>query len=345
MKVLHVIDRLNAGGAERVCVTLATLFQQRGYNVTVLELLSSGVLQQQLPLTVSAIQLNRKSRFDLMALFRLVTQLRKYDIIHIHMRHVYRYVFLANFFIGKKLVFQDHFNQYPVDWINRILFRCMLKGHIYISVDEYGCQWAIESLRLKSDNVHYLPNVILRRESMSVIRTNALVLVSNIKPEKNIEFIVPLLKALVLEKKHIHIDIIGNIIDSVYFNSIVQQLRVFGLEHHVSFRTNVFDVQTELREYVLGLHFSKRESGPLVLLEYLAQNLPFLAFLTGEIGKKIQRDLPDFFVQNHDVENWCKQIDKNLTTKLHTPSLEYFFKKHNDTDQYYKKCLRIYQKI
>lgn len=345
MKILYIIDRLNTGGAERVCVTLATLFQQRGYDVTVLELLSSGILQQQLPPAVSAIQLNRKSRFDLMAVFRLVMHLRKYDMIHVHMRHVYRYVFFANLFARKKLIFHDHFNQYPTSWFQRTLFKLLLSNHVYISVEERGCEWAIQTLQLKADQVHKLQNVILKVEIDVTMRLNRLVLVSNIKPEKNIEFIVPLVYALNQNGNDVHIDIIGNIVDVKYYNSIVRQLKESKLVNKVSFLTNVSNVQNFLNSYSLGLHFSKRESGPLVLLEYLAQGLPFVSFQTGEISNNLQFDLPDFFVDSFCLKNWCDQIRKQLSIISYTPSLEDIFVKHNNSDQYFKKCLTIYQSI
>jgi glycosyltransferase involved in cell wall biosynthesis len=152
-------------------------------------------------------------------------------------------------------------------------------------------------------------------------------------------------KALTQKMNDVHIDIIGNIVDERYFNSIARQLEEDKLDHHVTFLTNVSDVQNLLSKYAMGLHFSKRESGPLVLLEYLAQELPFVSFLTGEIANNLQTDLPDFFVKDFDPGNWCDKIDKHLTSKSYTPSLDIIFKKHNNTDQYVKKCLTIYQSI
>jgi glycosyltransferase involved in cell wall biosynthesis len=324
---------------------VATLFHQRGYAVTVLELLSTGVLHQQLPATVTTIQLHRRSRLDLIAFVRLVLLLNEYDVIHIHMRHVYRYVFLANLFVKKRLILHDHFNQYPTGKVQRLYLGILLRHHHYIAVHESGFNWAIDTLHLKANAVHLLPNVVLKMGTEVLLRLNRLVLVSNIKPEKNIEFIVPLLQALTLRKEDIEIDVIGNVIDRDYLDSIVQKLNDFELSSRVTWRTDVTEVQRVLGSYSLGLHFSKRESGPLVLLEYIAQGLPFVSFLTGEVSLRIEADRPDFFMTNFDVDHWCDRILRQLVSSAYTSSLEELFEKHNDTEQYFQKCLRVYQSV
>ena len=343
MRIVQIIDRLNVGGAERVCVTLATLFHQKGFQITVMELLSSGLLKQQLPPNVPTENLHRRSRFDVFAFFALVAQLKKYDVIHVHMRHVYRYVFLANLLVGKRLIFHDHYNQYPSDLVNRLWFWLLFRRHIYISVDKRGCQWAVESLGLKAQQVFCLPNVVLKKQSKPRNGAKSLVLVSNVKREKNIEFILPLLRSLSLRFPDIRVDVIGRIVDLEYYKSLRRQLIDNEVDQRISFVTDVTEVQELLGNYLLGLHFSTRESGPLVLLEYLSQDLPFVSFLTGEIADKLQKDLPEFFLADFEVKKWTDLITAHISMGADLP-LQHYFEKHNNINNYFSQCVTIYQK-
>lgn len=342
MKVLQIVDKLNSGGAERMCTVIASILNNAGIDVSILELLDAGELGAGLSKKINIIQLHRKSRLDPQALLALVKEMRKYDIIHVHMRHVFRYVFLVNLFVGREIVFHDHTNLFPESVGKRILFKILFRKIKYVSVGESGVNWAIEKLKLNPRKVFMLPNVIFRNNTANNYTPNSIVFVSNIRSEKNIEFIVPFLSKLLTMNRDVKMDVVGKISDVPYYNYILDLIEKAGLTNHVVFRSNMNDVQSILGNYTLGVHFSKRESGPLVLLEYLAHNLPFLSFYTGEVSKKLAVDLPDYFLYEFNPDIWALKASNLMSEKKNHDEI---FKRYNNTDIYLRKCLTIYQSI
>jgi len=344
VKILHVIDTLSLGGAERICITTANLFSSKGYDVTVLELLKVGPLGKFLKPQVKTICLHRKSKFNIKTIYDLSEILDRYDVIHVHMRHVYRYVYLANFLSKRTLILHDHFNKFSQQQISNLIYYKLLSGHIYVSVNEAGVNWAIQNIGLQVDRVFKVINVIDKVERRNDIRNKNFVLVSNIKREKNIDFLIPLAKEIFEQDGGVQIDVIGKVMDEQYFEEISNQLTNLKLQDRVRFLKDVDAVQEIVGGYAIGLHFSKKESGPLVLLEYLAQNVPFVSYRTGEISDQIFKTLPMFFMNDFDAKAWRHRIFDLVTGRILYSSLEGVFEAINDTDNYFSQWLKIYKK-
>ena len=73
MRVLQLIDSLDAGGAERCAVSLANGLAQEIEQSLIVVTRKEGILKKQLGAKVSYFFLGKKSAFDLKALRRLKT--------------------------------------------------------------------------------------------------------------------------------------------------------------------------------------------------------------------------------------------------------------------------------
>jgi glycosyltransferase involved in cell wall biosynthesis len=344
VKILHVIDTLAPGGAERICLTTANLFATRGYEVTVLELLSHGPLGVYLDARINRTKLDRKSKFSILKVISLSKALRESDVVHVHMRHVYRFVFLANLIVKRKLILHDHFNSFARDTWAKVSYHSLLRNNLYVSVNEQGKEWALSFLDLKENQVFKITNVIIPSRKVETGKSNKFILVSNIKREKFIEFIVPLTLELNKRDPSTRIDLVGKVMDKNYLHEIVAELKAKGVLHCVSFINDIDLVQNILGQYTMGLHFSKMESGPLVLLEYLAQDLIFVAYRTGEISEKINKSLPSFFMSNHDAVLWCDRIYQLINHKIDSIELSKAFNENNNIDEYFNQWLTVYKR-
>ena len=100
MKVLHVIDKLDVGGAERVLVNMANMLFEKDVDVSVLCLLEESILDRELQKNIPIFYLRRKNKFSLLKIIELYNILRQFDIVHVHSRHILRYVGLL-FFLPK----------------------------------------------------------------------------------------------------------------------------------------------------------------------------------------------------------------------------------------------------
>ena len=95
LKILQIIDRLDAGGAERVMVDLSNILYKYGQEVTTLAILSHGALGSALNPDIIRIDLNRTFKFNIIKLFKISQLCKNYEVIHVHMRHNLKYIYLA----------------------------------------------------------------------------------------------------------------------------------------------------------------------------------------------------------------------------------------------------------
>ncbi len=348
MKILQVIDRLDAGGAERVMVDLSNILHKNGHEVTTLAILTHGALEGALNSNIVKINLNRKFKFSIFKLFKVSQLCKKHEVIHVHMRHNLKYIFLAKKFFPfkSKIVFHDHFGKINIDQSVDGMLKKALQTSTYIGVSKQLCDWAVNDVKLSKDKVFHLSNVVLKQEvenNFSVRKPSLkLVLVSNFRREKNIEFAIDLVKNLSANNT-IRLDIFGKVVDAEYFHEIKKKITNLGLEKSIKFVHDCTAIQPELKQYDVALHTAKSETGPLVLIEYIAQGLPFLTYNTGEVVAQMGAEIPEFVMGDFEVENWMARIDL-ITSRTYSTKLQQIFELHYSEENYYKQCMEIYRK-
>lgn len=347
MKILQVIDTLKIGGAERVSVMLSNLLFKNNIEVALLLLVEDGDLINELNPKIQIFRLKRKKRFDVQKMKEFAGIMKDFDIIHTHLKHNFRYTrIVSNRFGDKKakIIFHDHShslraNKLTVKYYKDLLLKNIIRPHFYIGVSEENCVWGNQYLGVKKEHCYLLENTIeeIQFEQKEVNR-NGIVMVSNISPIKNIEFAIDLLSEL--EES---LTIYGRIIDVDYFEKLKGILKERGLQDRVVFIHNCTNIQQELHAYKFALHTSLKETGPLVLIEYLAQNVPFLSYETGQVFQMIGKDLPMFFIDTFKQPDWISKIKKLSLVKA--SKMEEVYTENFNSETYFKKCLNIYQKI
>jgi glycosyltransferase involved in cell wall biosynthesis len=342
-KILCIIDQLGVGGAEQVFSDIAELME--GYpGLEVLLILPPGKDAYHLPPAVQVHYLNRKHRFSIRAFLDCARLLRKFDLLHVHMRHNYRYIALINklFFINKRIILHDHSGLIRIDRGLPFRFSRWFKPSVYIGVSGELSEWAISKWKLNPEIVHTFINLPSKRfleqnnpKSMEH-HDRALVMVGNIKAVKNQTFAVNIARQLCLP-----IVLIGKNQDTEYFLSIKNS----SDKGDILILDRIEDVSSELGKYWLGLYTSISESGPLVILEYLLCGLPFLAFRTGGTAEAIFKYFPHFFMDNFNVSQWCERI---LEWKENPPSIdrarvEEMLVKEFNRDIYRERLKKLYE--
>lgn len=335
MKILQIIDCLNVGGAERVFIDLCNILHENNEDVTALLLLpKKGELSDELHIPI--IELNRKDKWNIHTMYKCGQILKEFDVIHCHLRHVYKYIGLVNFLMGshKKIIFQDHYGAIDVDTSVPFLFNSLLKPIYYIGVSETLTNWGIKKLKLEKQNVFLLQNIIRKLDlPKTKNKTSDLLLVSNIKPIKNNAFAIELAKALKLS-----LLLVGRNQNEIYYNQVIKDID----DEHIKIDRTISKAQSIMGNATLGLHTSKSETGPLVLIEYLAQGLPFVAYKTGEVAEMLEPDFPDFFVDNFEIDCWKEKI-KHILEKGHDHlKMEKIFEEYFGEKQYFTKIKNIY---
>lgn len=113
MKILHLIDSLATGGAEKLILETIPLLKNKGIVVDLLVLDGNDYpyMQQLKALHCCAIfSLGKGSLFNPLYIFKIIPYLSKYDIIHVHLFPAqYWAVFAKIFSFSKtKLIFTEH---------------------------------------------------------------------------------------------------------------------------------------------------------------------------------------------------------------------------------------------
>ncbi len=357
LSILHVISNLNAGGAEKMVVTAANLFVTKGHKVGVALLTEKGPLVEQLDLRVQLHHINRKNRFDWSALTMLSKLANSYNLIHVHLKHNLKFVFVANLVhrIKVPIILHDHSAEVLTLGVSKtnlpffILY--WLRNLTYIGVSESLVIWAIKNFRLNPTHCYTLPNAVecsLITEGVQnyskEVGVMRLVLVSNFRRIKNIEFAVILVNKLSEQGVDVRLDVFGQSLDKAYYKEITDLIIEFNLQKQIVIHTNVSDIGGYLYKYDLAIHCSRAETGPLVLLEYLCAGLPFVSIDRGEVTKVIVKQFPDLVIQDYRVDEWCVRVTQ-LERSMYKDSLRSFFKTEFSTEVYFNKLSEIYSYI
>ena len=359
MKIAYVIDTLEIGGAERVAVDLANLMADDGHKIAMIVFNDKGTLKNSLHKNVIFFNIGRNNKYSLAAMLKFSRYIKSYDIVHVHMRHVLKYVMLVKwiFHFNAKVVFHDHYGKVGID--NKVPFflgMVLKQADAYVGVDRQLCHWALREVGMDKNKIWRLPNVIVpkftsnnsHKTSQEIESTVNLILVSNFKREKNIEFAINIMKQLSSSKdKRYKLDIFGKITDKDYFNEITALIDRYKIQEFIRFITDCDTIQKYLSHYDLALHAAVSESGPLVLMEYLAQGLPFISYRTGEVVAEIEGDMPELIMNNWNELEWVERINRILspTSKIDNISLKQLFQRHFSTQEYVKQCNTIYNAI
>lgn len=355
-RVLHIIDSLNIGGAERVLISLANILKSLQVDVSILVLTDKLDLLPYLDARIPVLRLNRKFKWSIRKLYEVHRICMRFDLVQVHLRYNLRYIGLAKFiFKGKyQVLLHDHYGDIEKDKSVPLGLPFFMSRAWYVGVHPALTQWAQDHVHIAQQRTFILPNTIIRNQEaaspiLNVIseklRMN-LVLVSNFRPSKNQEFAVKLMAHLV-DTHQLQLELIGQINDSSYLEMIQQGIYQSNLTGSIKINHHVKDIQPILYQYQLAIHTASMESGPLVLLEYLALGLPFVAFKTGQVADELSHSFPEFFVDTFELKAWSSRIKSVLSMDL--PTLQQrmikHFDQHYSPQVYGKKCLEIYDVI
>jgi len=309
-RVLTVTDSLAVGGAERVAVDIANTLDRSRYEVTFCATRNGGPLADALADDVPLTVLGRRATWDMSKLVEFASLVRKgdFDLIHSHGRSTMKFVALARAtrLIRVPHVFHDHFG-----WLHTVPgatlgLRTALRNEVdcYVGVNELLCRWARDTVGVPAGQVNLIRSGVdlSRFDGLAPADLHAAfdlpddavtaVMVANLHAPKDHPTLLRALTGLSdSERDSLHVIFVGSTsADPEYFAKCQLQIDQSRLQEVVTIAGARDDVPALLAGADAGLLCSQNESGPLVLLEYMAAGRPFVATATGEIAKSV-RDL------------------------------------------------------
>jgi glycosyltransferase involved in cell wall biosynthesis len=330
MHILHLIDALDRGGAERMLVDIANATVQAGETVSVCVTRQGTALASELHPTVKLWELNRQKRFDWRAFRQLDTLVHSagVDVLHVHGRSTFSLIMTIKTLglLPTPVVLHDHYGAIEVDcsippwlryWGNRFI-------DCYVGVHPQLGAWAA-TVGIAPERIFVIANALdlNRLESSqaldlrSAFRINADVpigvIVCGIRHDKGIDLALQALAQL--KQTPFAVLVVGGDREPDYAAACRSQCAALGLDPKVLFLGERPDVPAILRGADFAILPSRTESGPLVLLEYMYARLPFVAFRVGSISQRVAGLGGTEFVPSNDVPALAQAI----AALLHLP--------------------------
>jgi glycosyltransferase involved in cell wall biosynthesis len=348
--IAQVTDQLNVGGAEQIIVMLANLLQAHGHSTAVVTTVAPGSLANKLHSGVQLINLNRQLKWNPVTMYRLVKVIEQFDVVHVHSSYNLRYVYLARvlFFLRKPIFYHEHYGN-AINTIPNTLQKYIYAQTMFIAVSHRLAEWAKNSIGLPERNISVLQNTIIKCSVDKKYPHNdtiSICIVGNILPNKNLLFALKLLQALQQGRKEpVHLTIIGNIADEQYYEQLSAFINKNNLQQSIAFVHDFSNVQSILSQFTVALHCSFSESGPLVLVEYLAQGLPFVTYNTGEVVQQLQSHLSSLIMQDFDIEKWMQAIKHAIALPREELAAHFdsLYNTYFSPQAYYCNCIEIYK--
>ncbi|WPR71591.1 glycosyltransferase [Flavobacterium sp. NG2] len=316
MRILQLIDSLEAGGAERMAVNYAnTLAHQIDFSGLVVSR-KEGDLIGQINSNVSYLFLNRKRIIDIKALLQLryYVKKNKVELVHAHSTSFFIAVLLKIIQPKLKIVWHDHYGD--SDFLEeRKSFVLQWSSFFFngiIVVNQKLKKWAQEKLDFK--NVIYLPNFVSENNDeigqtiLKGAKNKRIVCLANLRKQKNHFLILE----VAMKMKNTHPDwtfhLVGKDFNDLYGTQIKKKIQDYHLEKTVFVYGAVLDISTVLKQANIGILSSKSEGLPVALLEYGLHKLAVVVTAVGDIPLLIENGSNGFLVTDFEVVNFYKCV-------------------------------------
>jgi len=325
---MHVIDSLSVGGAERMLIEIANRTGVDGHRVSVCITRSDYSMATYLRPDISTYILGRQRRFDWKAIrkFAFIVHAKQVDILQAHSRTTLAFLALTKTLglIKVPIILHDHYGGIEIDSSIPIWFRLWAKHLIshYVGVYAKLGEWA-ESAGINPNKISVIENALdlsaflkpvslnIRQELNIPANMPLGIVIGGIRKEKGIDILLKVL-AQGSFRRHLKILVVGGERDKDYAQNCRKERNQLGLEDCVIFLGERHDVPDLLGEADFGLIPSRSESGPLVLIEYMASALPFISTLVGGIAKRLSElGIPEFVPPN-DSKAFAEALDSLL---------------------------------
>lgn len=318
MRIIQIIDSLEAGGAERMAVNYANAFYNKIEFSGLVVSRKQGPLLQQLNHKVGYLFLNKKSSIDLRALSRLRWFVKKnrVDIVHAHGTSFFLAVLLKLTYPQVKIVWHEHYGarvkQSKKD--NFILLFSSLFFSAVFVVNHQLEAWVKQTLGVKK--VFCVPNFVVfekNQEKATILKgedRKRIVCLANLKKPKNHIAILTAFKNLKLDALDWSLHLVGKDYEDSYSLSLKYFIEDNNLEKAIFTYGSRNDVQHILSQATIGILASTDEGFPLSLLEYGLAQLAVVSTNVGYCSELITENRIGLLFDPSDTLQLQKQLQK-----------------------------------
>ena len=318
MRILQIIDSLEAGGAEKVAVNYAnSLLQATGFSALTATR-KEGSLKNQLDGKVDYFFLNKKGKLDLKAILRLRSFCKQHQIdwVHAHGSSFFTAVLLKLVLPKIKIIWHDHYGMsaFLATRNTTVLQFCSLFFFGIVAVNAILQQWAQKELWCK--NVIYLPNytnftkTIVAGSSLQGEAGKRILCLANLRPQKNHFLLIKVAKIIREHFPKWTFHLVGKDFEDGYSTEIRHLIESEKLQKHVYIYGSRNDTEFVIQQCDIAILTSKSEGLPIALLEYGLHQKPVVVTHVGEIPQIIQNAVNGFLVPSEEPELFAGALSK-----------------------------------
>lgn len=310
IRVLHIVDSLQLGGAERVAVNLSNALAETGIETHLCVSRTDGPLHTFVSNKVKLLMLNKKSTYDVVALLRLYKYVRNNNInvIHAHSSSV----FWASLVKPRRdcvLIWHAHFGNAveskPPHWLSL----SKRKIDFAYTVNEDLKKWTVDVVGIMDTHVEYLKNypvLDFNTELKSPLKETGDYKIAHVAGLRREKDHLTLLRAA---QKLPNCDFY--LVGTDFNDSYSQEVRKFVKDnqlHNVHVLGGRTDIAAILHHCVIGVLTSESEGLPVSLLEYGLAGLPVVCTKVGECPEVLGQGEYGFLIDKGDSEGLVSSI-------------------------------------
>lgn len=303
--ILFFIESLSGGGAEKVLVTLLNHIDYSKYRITLLTLVDTGVLKNNLDFSKLKYRSIIKSsnnpilKFWYKVKYKLIYRYLPSNIVNkwiIPQKGIDTYIAFTEGYCTKILT---HTKKYKIAWvhidlkalpwtINEGIYKnkqeeknaysnynkviCVSNSVKRIMQEEYGLEH-VETIYNPIDSIE----IITKSQEINDIDTPAgfnLISIGRLVPQKGYDLLVPIVSKLVKEGINVHLYILGTGTEKEQLESIIASEGINHNIHLLGFQKNPYSIMKNMDLFVCS---SRSEGYSLVIAEALTLGLPVVS--------------------------------------------------------------------
>jgi sugar transferase (PEP-CTERM/EpsH1 system associated) len=331
IKVMHIIEDLENGGAERVLVTLVSGLAPQRFRPLVCCLTKKGRMAAELEARgIPVVTMNKQPKLDLAMLFRLRKLMReqKIDIVHTHVFTANFWGRLAAIFANVPVLITHEHSTFTVDnryrrWIETVLIRRTNKV-ITVSenlrnrlVSEGGLPPSVimaihNGLRLQPQSANEARRAQLRRELGLEKFDHVIGTVGRLEPRKNYPLLLEAMATLLARHPRTALLMVGSGPEE---EKLQQQAHNLGINQQVVFtgyRSDISDLLGLMSTFCLS---SITEGISMAILEAMAAGVPVVATQVGGNAEIIPDREHGMLVPSGDVAALANALSETLSNR------------------------------
>jgi len=353
MRVLQLIDSLEAGGAERMAVNLANALAGERAASFLCATRAEGALKSTIFKNVDYLFLNRKYLIDILALRRLEKFVKTNNITIIHAHGSSFFIaWLLKLKLSKlKLVWHDHNGNRPeVNGLYpKLLKLCSKRFDAIFCVNDVLKDWIQSKLPYKKLAViRNFPMITLSDKNtlLKGKQGKRILCLANLRNPKNHLLLIDSFKEVCEQFPDWTLHLVGKVYNDVYSDAVKASIENMSLTDNVFLYNACYDTSDIISQVDIGVLSSDYEGLPMTLLEYGLGGLAVIVTNVGDNKNVIVNDNYGHLISAKNPESLTDSLlffIQNPQARLNTGNtLKSHIQNNYSKDSAIKKIINVY---